>query len=73
MSIGGIVYLYQIAENQRNIKEYFIKGKMAFYFEEINNITLREKQYSLEQQVHIFDHKSPERILKIFFDLAEKF
>ncbi|MBA3285646.1 MAG: hypothetical protein H0U27_11390, partial [Nitrosopumilus sp.] len=73
MSIGGIVYLYQIAENQRNIKEYFIQEKMAFYFEEINNISLREKQYSLEQQVHIFDHKSPERILKIFFDLAEKF
>jgi len=71
MILGGVVYLYQIASNQEHIKNYFIKEKLAFLFSDRNKLTETEKQTSLVKQRQVFDRKSPERLIRIFYDLKK--
>jgi UDP-2,4-diacetamido-2,4,6-trideoxy-beta-L-altropyranose hydrolase len=71
MTIGGIVFLYDIADNQQRTKQYFINGQLAYSFNDISQTSLKELQYSLQQQQMIFDRKSPERLLNIFYSLLQ--
>ena len=69
LTIGGIVFLIQIAENQQKIKQYFLKEKLAFELESLTNGKENEFPYSLTQQIKIFDRLSPERLTNIFYSL----
>ena len=71
MSLGGIVYLYQIADNQKRIREYFLKESMAFAFDDIGSVDRPRMEASIEKQHSVFDHKSPERLRQAFIDLAK--
>jgi UDP-2,4-diacetamido-2,4,6-trideoxy-beta-L-altropyranose hydrolase len=69
MTIGGGVWLYQIADNQQHIKEYFLKEKLAFDFNDFPN-----RNYDINEMIHnqrkIFDGKSGERVKKIINSLS---
>ena len=69
MHIGGIVYLYQIADNQKKVKDFFIKNELAFDFSEINEKG-KQENVVLEKQRVFFDKRSHERLLKLFTGLS---
>ena len=69
MHIGGVVYLYQIADNQQRVKEFFLQQKLAFDFEEIKNKMEGEEEVILNQKKY-FDQKSHNRLLRVFEGLA---
>jgi UDP-2,4-diacetamido-2,4,6-trideoxy-beta-L-altropyranose hydrolase len=68
MTIGGMVYLHQIADNQERIKQYFLKEQLAFAFGRDIDLSVDEKMLSNQQRV--FDGKSPQRFLQLFKELA---
>ncbi len=70
MTIGGCVYLFQIAENQEFIKLFFLQEKLAFSLDDLGELNSQEMELMIEKQRLLFDGKSPERLLKIFTDLV---
>ncbi len=77
-NIGGLLFLFQIAENQKDIKRYLIEEKLAFDFEKDfrsvfnNNNPAQILHETMERQQYIFDGKSDGRLLSIFRSLRIK-
>ena len=70
MALGGLVYLYQIADNQQHIRQYFTEAKLAFPFEELGNVSRERIELAMANQRTIFNGKSAERLRGIFTYLA---
>jgi spore coat polysaccharide biosynthesis predicted glycosyltransferase SpsG len=74
-SIGGLIFLLQIAENQKDVFTYFINNKLAFDFREIHdklNGPMSFNYYTKQSLLHqdeVFDHQSGQRILDLFLSL----
>jgi UDP-2,4-diacetamido-2,4,6-trideoxy-beta-L-altropyranose hydrolase len=66
MSVGGIVFLEQIADNQAYVIKYMTEGGLAFLVNDIGNIEENSIRLSLEKQSLYFDGRSDERFRKIF-------
>ena len=66
MSVGGVVFLEQIADNQKDVINYFTKQGFAFRLDRINSLNADEIQFSLARQAEFFDGRSGERLKKIF-------
>lgn len=62
MSIGGEVYLHQIADNQDRIFRYFTSSGMAFPFHRFGFVEAAEKKLQSQNQRTVFDGNSPQRI-----------
>lgn len=64
--VGGILYLYQVAENQSDTLSYLLDSHLAFQFSEFpttNEVAIR---MVLENQKKAFDGQSEVRFLKVF-------
>jgi UDP-2,4-diacetamido-2,4,6-trideoxy-beta-L-altropyranose hydrolase len=70
MSVGGMVFLYQIADNQKYIYRFFLENGLAFPFERIGKTEALEFHSSLQQQEKYFDRKSADRLAGFFSSLA---
>ncbi len=68
MTVGGMVYLHQIADNQEKIKQYFLREHLAFAFSSDIDFSVDEKM--LRNQQGVFDGKSPQRFLQLFKELT---
>ena len=66
MSVGGIVFLEQIADNQEHVIKYMTGEGLAFLINDIGNIEENSLKLSLEKQSLYFDGRSDERFRKIF-------
>jgi UDP-2,4-diacetamido-2,4,6-trideoxy-beta-L-altropyranose hydrolase len=68
LSIGGELYLYPIAENQKSIYKHFVEEKLALPFEAftVNDSVLVSKM--LKKQDKVFDGKSYARIKEIIIN-----
>lgn len=66
LSVGGILYLHQIAENQRDVKRYFINSGLAFDYIDFP-ITDNELLRSVSENTKkLFDRKSASRLVDVF-------
>jgi len=66
---GGELYVKVIADNQKDLYEFFIKNNLAF---DVSELFLQDKvkiSYSIEQQKKFFDGQSDKRLLNIFYRL----
>lgn len=70
MSVGGVVFLYQIADNQDHVKEFFLKENLAIDFLQINSAY--DANEILRRQESVFDGKAPKRLRTVFRELASK-
>lgn len=66
MSVGGVVFLEQIADNQKDVIKYMVGKKLAFSVVDIGNVDDSKISQSLEKQSDHFDGRSDERFLKMF-------
>lgn len=66
MSVGGIVFLEQIADNQKDVIKYMVQGKFAYLVKDVGCVSEQEINFSLKQQSEYFDGKADERLVKIF-------
>jgi UDP-2,4-diacetamido-2,4,6-trideoxy-beta-L-altropyranose hydrolase len=66
MSVGGVVFLEQIADNQKDIIKYLTEEGYAFKLDQLDGITDTDIRDSLIKQANVFDGKSGERLNKIF-------
>ena len=71
LSVGGVLYLKSIADNQINIHSLLISKDLAFDFDHEFPVLRKEmlKNY-LEKQQTIFDGKQAKRFLKLFNHLS---
>ncbi len=69
LHIGGIAYLYQIADNQQRVKDFFLTHKLALDFEQINDTGVSEDEF-LENQQRFFDRRSHDRLFRLFDGLS---
>ncbi len=70
MTVGGIIYLKQTADNQQDMLQYLVKEGLAFSLGDITTISTQDEQKSLEKQAAIFDGKADQRLKAIFDKLA---
>lgn len=70
MTVGGTVYLFQIASNQENIKKYFLETQLAFPFDKIGKADNAQRSAQQKKQQTVFDGQSPQHLLQIFMNLA---
>lgn len=70
MSVGGVVFLYQITDNQKRVREYFIREQLAFHFSDLNNINSDMMEMSLKNQNSLFDGYSNQRLIDIFIGIS---
>jgi UDP-2,4-diacetamido-2,4,6-trideoxy-beta-L-altropyranose hydrolase len=75
MSVGGLVFLHQIADNQKDVIKYFVDEGFAFNIKDLENINEESVEKSIQKQSCYFDGQSGERLKKIFnqFFLGKKF
>jgi UDP-2,4-diacetamido-2,4,6-trideoxy-beta-L-altropyranose hydrolase len=66
MTFNGIVFLYQIADNQTHLRKYLIDSGLAKDFTELSLLSKEQESSILFNQGKLFDNRSPERILQIF-------
>lgn len=66
MSLGGVLYLKQIADNQKDMLHYLVAEGLAFHLEDAGRTTNIEEQESLQKQLTVFDGKAAARLKKIF-------
>jgi UDP-2,4-diacetamido-2,4,6-trideoxy-beta-L-altropyranose hydrolase len=66
MSVGGVVFLEQIADNQEGVIKYMTEEGLAFLIKDIGNIEENSMNLSLGKQSLYFDGRSDERFRKIF-------
>lgn len=66
MSIGGVIYLKQTADNQSDMINYLVKEGYAFLFQDLGKIKYLEEIKSLEKQAGIFDGKAGDRLKAVF-------
>lgn len=66
MSVGGAVFLEQIADNQKDVIKYMVEEKLAFLVKDIDFVDEDSVDSSLKKQSTYFDGRSDERFTKIF-------
>jgi UDP-2,4-diacetamido-2,4,6-trideoxy-beta-L-altropyranose hydrolase len=66
LSVGGVVFLQQIADNQKDVMNYFIQGGVAFPLDRIANISSNEIVSSFSKQRMYFDGNQDQRLRKCF-------
>jgi UDP-2,4-diacetamido-2,4,6-trideoxy-beta-L-altropyranose hydrolase len=66
MSVGGVVYLEQIADNQHDIIQFMTNAGLAFSLKDIGARDEASINSSLAKQENYFDGRSGERFKKIF-------
>lgn len=74
MSVGGVVYLKQTADNQKDVISYMTAKGFAFELNKIQSVSKKEMLSSLNKQAGSFDGNSAERLTKVVdqcFLLAE--
>jgi len=71
VSVGGIVFLEQIADNQKDVINYFIKEGMAFPLKSIGQLSEEEVKNAFIKQAFYFDGNSGERFRKLFHQYFE--
>lgn len=64
--IGGELYVKAIADNQKDLYEFFLKNNLAFDISELFIQDDKRVINSIEQQKRYFDGKSDKRILTLF-------
>lgn len=69
LSVGGLLYLKTIAENQKEIHRFFIENKIAFDIEDINK-PIDKKRIGIS--IKDFDGQQNNRFLKLFRSLTLK-
>ncbi len=73
LSVGGLLYLYPIADNQASIYTYYLREGVAFSFTDSFPVLDPERvAESIERQTRLFDGHSAERFLDLFHSLAEE-
>lgn len=71
LTVGGIVFLEQIADNQKDVIRYFTEEGMAFRFADLGKINSLQIENALSRTAEYFDGRSGERFHKIlgqYFD-----
>jgi spore coat polysaccharide biosynthesis predicted glycosyltransferase SpsG/RimJ/RimL family protein N-acetyltransferase len=71
LSIGGNLFLYQTAQNQRDAMAYLLTSGMAFTWPAFGKVNDKEVHAAIEKQKTVFDGKSPYRLKGIFNQLFE--
>lgn len=66
LSVGGIVFLEQIADNQKDVINYLTQVGLAFPLHNLNNITKEQIESAFNRGAFYFDGKSGERFKKLF-------
>lgn len=69
ISIGGNLFLYQTADNQKYLKTYLLSEGLAFDVEKISEILSPELFSARNKQRSAIDGKSPPRLLRLFQNL----
>lgn len=70
LSVGGILYLQRIADNQKSIEAYFLKEGLAFSMDTFPIKDSLAIQKSLTKQAELLDGKAQDYYLKIFSTTA---
>jgi UDP-2,4-diacetamido-2,4,6-trideoxy-beta-L-altropyranose hydrolase len=65
LTVGGIVFLEQIADNQKDVIRYFTEDGMAFKFDDLGKINSLQIENALARSAEYFDGRSGERFNKI--------
>jgi UDP-2,4-diacetamido-2,4,6-trideoxy-beta-L-altropyranose hydrolase len=65
LTVGGIVFLEQIADNQKDVIRYFTQEGMAFRFAELGKINSLQIENALSRTAEYFDGRSAERFNRI--------
>jgi len=71
MSVGGIVFLEQIADNQKDVIRYMVKEGLAFHLMDIEKNIENKIEQCLQKQAVYFDGRSDERFRKLFSQYFE--
>ncbi|WP_276504466.1 UDP-2,4-diacetamido-2,4,6-trideoxy-beta-L-altropyranose hydrolase [Terrimonas pollutisoli] len=66
MTVGGVVYLKQIADNQQDMIQYLVENGFSFLLENAGNTTKEQEEESLIRQMNVFDGKAGERLKSVF-------
>ena len=66
LTVGGILYLCQIAENQRDVKKYFLDEELAFDFDMFPITDERLIQKVSQKSKKVFDRGSAKRLVEVF-------
>jgi UDP-2,4-diacetamido-2,4,6-trideoxy-beta-L-altropyranose hydrolase len=66
LSVGGIVFLQQIADNQKDVISYFVNEGMAFPLNQLKNVDHSAIAFSFAKQKMYFDGKQDQRLRKCF-------
>ena len=66
MTIGGTLFLKQIADNQKHMISFLVKEGYAFLLDDVASMTEPRQLESLEKQKQVFDGKAGERLKAIF-------
>ncbi len=66
MSVGGVVFLEQIADNQKDIIKFFLNQEMAFKLDDLAAMDDSKINNALKKQAVYFDGNSGERLKKVF-------
>lgn len=69
LSVGGLLFLYQTADNQKNIKKYFLDEGLAFTFERFPEISQDAEAIALRKQAELLDGNTAGRIIELFQNL----
>lgn len=69
LSVGGLLFLKVIADNQKHVFQYLIQNNLAFSLEKLLNINKINQSLVLKKQKEIFDGKQEERLISIFKNL----
>lgn len=69
---GGILYLYQTADNQQRVKDYLLKAKLALDFGNFDCTTTDQLDELVQNQGKVFDGLAAARVLGIVKDFYYK-
>lgn len=72
LTIGGELYLHQIADNQTDLRDYLTKTAVAFDFGEFPVADTKKIENALTKQKDLIDGKSPLRLRNIFRELEQE-
>ncbi|MGK0364014.1 MAG: UDP-2,4-diacetamido-2,4,6-trideoxy-beta-L-altropyranose hydrolase [Saprospiraceae bacterium] len=72
LTIGGQLYLHQIADNQTNLRDYLTTTEVAFDFSEFPITNTNKIENALAKQKNLIDGKSPLRLRNIFRELEQE-
>jgi len=72
LTIGGQLYLHQIADNQTNLRNYLTDTEVAFDFSEFPIKDTEKIENALAKQRNLIDGKSPLRLRNVFRELEQE-